>query len=177
MQLADLIWFICLNSGNWQSCSSMPVHSAKLQHTIQVQATKLAYNTNTTYNMIHTIYNDNHTTTTYTLNTHKVKIVTKNNKSLKSRCGSEFHHGSYVMAFCRKWCFENANLHQAIIAKFTEHLVLWVWWRPNWMGVLSKCSRTSIIRTPECHFNVKGVQINEFVRISELSDKMHYLAS
>ena len=29
-------------------------------------------------------------------------------------------------------------------------------------------SRTSIIRTPVCHFNVKGVQISEFVRISEL---------
>ena len=28
-----------------------------------------------------------------------------------------------------------------------------------------------------CHFNVKGVQISEFVRISELSDKIHYLAS
>ena len=39
------------------------------------------------------------------------------------------------------------------------------------------CSRTSIIRTPVCHFKVKGVQINEFVRISELSDKIHYLAS
>ena len=26
------------------------------------------------------------------------------------------------------------------------------------------------------HFNVNGVQINEFARISELSDKMHYLA-
>ena len=38
-------------------------------------------------------------------------------------------------------------------------------------------SRTSIIRTPVCHFNVKSVQINEFVRISELSDKIHYLAS
>ena len=30
---------------------------------------------------------------------------------------------------------------------------------------------TSIIRTPLCHFNVKSVQISEFVRISELSDK------
>ena len=38
-------------------------------------------------------------------------------------------------------------------------------------------SRTSIIRTPVCHFNFKGVQINEFVRISELSDKIHFLAS
>ena len=38
-------------------------------------------------------------------------------------------------------------------------------------------SRTSIIRTPVCHFNVKGVQINEFVWISKLSDKIHYLAS
>ena len=37
-------------------------------------------------------------------------------------------------------------------------------------------SRTSIIRTPVCHLNVKGVQINEFVRISELSDKIQYLA-
>ena len=34
-------------------------------------------------------------------------------------------------------------------------------------------SRTSIIRTPMYHFNVKGVQISEFVRISELSDKIH----
>ena len=38
-------------------------------------------------------------------------------------------------------------------------------------------SRTSIIRTPVCHFNVKSVQISEFVWISELSDKIHYLAS
>ena len=38
-------------------------------------------------------------------------------------------------------------------------------------------SRTSIIRTPVCHLDVKGGQINEFVWISELSDKMHYLAS
>ena len=32
-------------------------------------------------------------------------------------------------------------------------------------------SRSLIIRTPVCHFNVKGVQINEIVRISELSNK------
>ena len=38
-------------------------------------------------------------------------------------------------------------------------------------------SRTSIIQTPMCHLNVKGVQISKFVRISELSDKIHYLAS
>ena len=38
-------------------------------------------------------------------------------------------------------------------------------------------SRTSIIRTPVCHFNVKSVQINEFVQMSELSDKIHYLAT
>ena len=38
-------------------------------------------------------------------------------------------------------------------------------------------SRTSIIRTPVCHFNVKSVQISEYVQISELSDKIHYLAS
>ena len=38
-------------------------------------------------------------------------------------------------------------------------------------------SRTSIIRTPMRHFNVKGVQISEFVWISELSDKIHYLVS
>ena len=36
-------------------------------------------------------------------------------------------------------------------------------------------SRTSIIQTPVCHYNAKGVQINEFVRISELSGKIHYL--
>ena len=41
----------------------------------------------------------------------------------------------------------------------------------------TRYSRTSIIRTPVCHFNVEGVQINEFVQISELSDKIHYLAS
>ena len=35
----------------------------------------------------------------------------------------------------------------------------------------SKYSRTSNILTPVYHFNVKGVQINEFVQISELSDK------
>ena len=45
------------------------------------------------------------------------------------------------------------------------------------MQGMYKYSRTSIIRTPVCHFNVTGVQINEFVRISELSDKIHYLAS
>ena len=32
-------------------------------------------------------------------------------------------------------------------------------------------SRTSIIRTPMCHFNVKGVQISEFIQINELSNK------
>ena len=37
--------------------------------------------------------------------------------------------------------------------------------------VRDKYSRTSIIRTPMCHFNVEGVQISEFVRISELSNK------
>ena len=37
-------------------------------------------------------------------------------------------------------------------------------------------SRTLIIQTPVCRFNVKGVRINRFVRISELSDKIHYLA-
>ena len=53
-----------------------------------------------------------------------------------------------------------------------------------YMTLLAACtvyihmySRTSIIQTPVCHFNVKSVQINEFVRISELSDKIHYLAS
>ena len=40
-----------------------------------------------------------------------------------------------------------------------------------------KYSRTSIIQIPVCHFNVKGVQINEFIQVSELSDKIHYLAS
>ena len=38
-------------------------------------------------------------------------------------------------------------------------------------------SRTSIIQIPVCHFTVKGVQINEFVWTSELSDKIDYLAS
>ena len=32
-------------------------------------------------------------------------------------------------------------------------------------------SRTSIIQTPMCCFNVKGVHISEFVQISELSNK------
>ena len=41
----------------------------------------------------------------------------------------------------------------------------------------ARYSRTSIIRTPVCHFNVKGVQVNGFVQISEFSDKIHYLAS
>ena len=40
-----------------------------------------------------------------------------------------------------------------------------------------KYSRTSIIQTPMCHLNVRGVQISEFVRISELSDQTHYLDS
>ena len=34
-------------------------------------------------------------------------------------------------------------------------------------------SRTSIKRTPVCHFNAKDVQTNKFVWIGELSDKMH----
>ena len=43
-------------------------------------------------------------------------------------------------------------------------------------------SRTLIIRTPMCIFNVKifnvkGVQISEFVPISKLSGRIHYLAS
>ena len=39
------------------------------------------------------------------------------------------------------------------------------------------CTVGSHIQTPMCRFNGKVVQINEFVRISELSDKTHYLAS
>ena len=40
-------------------------------------------------------------------------------------------------------------------------------------------SRTSIIQTSNRYATsiLKGVQINEFVRISESSDKIHYLAS
>ena len=43
----------------------------------------------------------------------------------------------------------------------------------TYIHVFTVCmySRTSIIRTPVCHFNVKGIGISEFVRISELSDK------
>ena len=36
---------------------------------------------------------------------------------------------------------------------------------------MHKYSRTAIIWTPMCHVNVKGVQVNEFAWISELSDK------
>ena len=45
------------------------------------------------------------------------------------------------------------------------------------LKVKYKYSRTSIIRTPVRHFNVKSVQISKLVRISEISDKIHYLAS
>ena len=45
------------------------------------------------------------------------------------------------------------------------------------IDIVSLYSRTLIIQTPVCHFNVKGIQISEFIQISELSDKMHYLAS
>ena len=47
----------------------------------------------------------------------------------------------------------------------------------NFYLVICKYSRTSITWTPKYHFNVKGIQISEFIRISELIDKMHYLAS
>ena len=120
-KITDLIWFICLNSGIRQSLSSIPEYT-KLQHTKQVQATKL-----NTYNLQWQPYN-------YNIHfKYLQRLWRKNNKSLKSCCGSEFHH---VMAFCWKWRFESANLHQTIIAKFTGHLVLWAWWRPNWMGGL-----------------------------------------
>ena len=78
----------------------MPEYT-KLQHTIQVQATKPnTYNIQYKYNLQYdnTMYNDKHTTTTQndkhktttcTLNTYKDSDE-KNNKSLKSCCGSEF---------------------------------------------------------------------------------------
>ena len=50
----------------------------------------------------------------------------------------------------------------------------------SWASTLLMISiyiRTLIIQTPTCHFNVKGVQTREFVQISELSGKIHYLAS
>ena len=57
-----------LNSGIRHSRSSMPEYT-KLQHTIQVQATKLiTYSIQykfITYNITHTTYNDNLTSTTY----------------------------------------------------------------------------------------------------------------
>ena len=39
-----------------------------------------------------------------------------------------------------------------------------------------KYSKTSIIQAPLCHFNDKGVQRNEFVRISKLSQLFSLLA-
>ena len=42
---------------------------------------------------------------------------------------------------------------------------------PCYISIKIKYSRTSIIRTPMCHLNLKGVQIREFVRVGELSDK------
>ena len=42
---------------------------------------------------------------------------------------------------------------------------------------LASYGRTSIIRILVCHFNVRSVQISKFVQISELSDKIHFLAS
>ena len=57
------------------------------------------------------------------------------------------------------------------LKQFLNYILLCI---KHWIYIYS---RTLIIRTPMCHFNVEGVQINEFVRISELSDKIHYLAS
>ena len=34
-----------------------------------------------------------------------------------------------------------------------------------------------MVQTPVCYFNVKGVQINEFAWISDLSDKIHFLTT
>ena len=51
--------------------------------------------------------------------------------------------------------------HENISPKNSNHIIQYI--------------RTSIIWTPVYHFNVKGVKINEFVSISGLSDKIHYL--
>ena len=50
------------------------------------------------------------------------------------------------------------------------------WWLAAFYKLL-QYSRTLIIGTPVRHFYVKSAQINEFVRMSELSDQIHYLAS
>ena len=65
-----------------------------------------------------------------------------------------------------------------VILRSSTH-VTYVEFCHSYNNILSgdRYSRTSIIRTPVCHFNVKSVQISEFVRISELSDKICYLAS
>ena len=47
--------------------------------------------------------------------------------------------------------------------------------RPKNSNHIVQYIRTSIIQTPVCHFNVQGVQINKFVSVSELSDKIQCL--
>ena len=77
----DLIYVaLYLNSGIRQSCSSMPEYT-KLQHTIQIQATKLiTYSIQykfITYNITHTTYNDNDNLT-MTMTTSQAQHTTTN---------------------------------------------------------------------------------------------------
>ena len=120
-----LIWLIHLFK-LWHLAK--PFFHARV-HKITTYNTDTNYNTyiyndnrtTTTYNdnRTTTTYNDNYTTTTYSLNTYK--DYDKKSMSLKSCCGSEFHH---VMAFWHKCCFDSSNLHWGIIAEWTGHLVL-----------------------------------------------------
>ena len=66
-----------------------------------------------------------------------------------------------------------------IVSKFFYSTVFWSYSILYFTGINfsiyyymhTMYSRILIIQMPECHFNVKGIQINEVVRISELSDK------
>ena len=92
-----------------------------------------------------------------------------------------------VANFCKRCgCCQKASRYKGKRAPLVPLLIIDVLFKRIMMDIIgplprsrsgNKYSRTSIIRTPVCHFNVKSVQINEFVQISELSDKIHYLAS
>ena len=77
------------------------------------------------------------------------------------------------MVYCIDWPIELVATNYQMPPVINHKNILKLKMNPH----KHKYSRNSIIRTPMCDFNVKGVQITEFFRISELSDKIHYLAS
>ena len=76
-------------------------------------------------------------------------------------CVEFWQIGSHIYIYIYIYIYTHTHIYIYIYIYIHTHIYIYIY----------IYSRTLIIRTPVCHFNVKGVQTNVFVRISELSNK------